>query len=58
MAFAVSLISLAVFTAVTVIVFLYPDISAITDDMFLKITDCDYSKVFTEYVKRISNVFR
>lgn len=57
MSFTLSVLFLAVFVAVSVIFFIYPEISEITDDIFSEITDCDYSAEVMGYCQRIKNVF-
>lgn len=48
---------LMLFVAVSVIFFIYPGMSEITDDIFSEITDCDYSEAVTGYIQRIKYVF-
>ncbi len=57
MSLAVSVLFLVLFVVLSLIFFIYPEVSEITDEIFSEITDCDYSAAVAEYLQRIKNVF-
>ena len=50
MSLAVSVLFLVLFVVLSLIFFIYPEVSEITDGIFSEITDCDYSAAVAEYL--------